>query len=173
MFEYKNVKPLTNIPLACFKAMGLSRDRDMYELRLGARLNDGYFMIKLKADESCAASFTLDGDHQGSYLLGIILPSPSKADITKIYYEVFIHGGSRDATAFCRSSRELLNVLEGLEANGTDNLFGASEIWEASLDHPFQLDFVEFPQDLRFEMLFGWNSLTGDNDRDLFGMGDM
>lgn len=168
MFEYKNVKPLTNIPLTCFKAMGMSRDRDLYEHRLGVTRHDGYFLLKLKADESCAASFTLNGDHLGSYLLGQLMPSPSAVHPDITYYELFIHGGSRDATAFCRTPQEVLKVLTGLEKDGTDSLFGVSDYWEASLDQPFKQLFVEHPQDLRFEMLFGFNSLSGD---DHFGVG--
>jgi hypothetical protein len=180
MFEYKNVKPLTNVPLACFKAMGLSRDRDLYELRLGAVRNDGYFLVKLREDESSVSAFTLEGDHAGSYFIGQIQPSPSAVDPNRVYHELFIHGGSRDATAFCKHPSEIMNLLKGLELNGTDSLFGLSEYWEASLDHPFQEKFVEHPQDLRFEMLFGDNSLFGGNSQmddgdmdDYFGMGGM
>lgn len=169
MFEYKRVKPLTSIPLACFKALGLSRDRDMYELRLEATLKDGFFLLKLEEDETCMASFTIEGAHAGQYLLGRILPSPSAVKPGVVYHEIFIHGGSRDATAFCRSPQELLYALESLEEKGTESLFGATDLWEASLDHPFTTYFVEHPQDLRFEMLFGSNALTGDNDH--FGFG--
>lgn len=168
MFEYKRVRPLTNIPLACFKPAGLGRDRDMYELRVGATLKEGFFMVKLEEEEVCMASFNLDGDHAGQYLLGQIVPSPSTVKQGVIYYEIFVHGGSRDATAFCRSPQELLYALESLESKGTESLFGATDLWEASLDHPFTSYFVEHPQDLRFEMLYGSNSLTGD---DHFGFG--
>ena len=115
MFEYKKVKPITNIPLSCFKAGGLSRDRDLYDLRLGAVRADGYFMLRMNADESCAASFNLEGDHLGTYLLGQVVTCPSSVNPEVIYYEAFVHGGSRDATSFCRSPEELLDLIKALE----------------------------------------------------------
>jgi len=158
--DFKNIKPILNFPLACFPNPG-GRGGELYELRVRAVRTDGWFMVKCDAEHTFAGSFPLQGDHEGEYMLGRIQQSPSVVSKDVIRYEVFIHGGSKDATAFCQDEEELLAVIDRLDRRGMAFVIDGSAYWEATQDIPFENYFTDFPQDITFEMLFSDNTSQG------------
>lgn len=161
--NFTRVKPLLNFPLDHFPKIE-GREGDLYNIRAGAARLDGWFLIRCDAGDPYESAFKLIGQSEGEYLLGRILRVNSTVKEDASYFEIFIHGGVRDATSFCGDEKELLNVLSELQIMGPDYIFCPGEVWEATMDAPFDEYLSEFTSDIRFSMCFGMNALTGEID---------
>lgn len=146
------VKSILDFPMMDFpKEMG--RSKDLYELRATAVRADGYFLLKCDPADYFESSMPLSGQSIGMYMLGIIVATEAKMRPGKIYYDVYIHGGSLDASAFCTSEKELADMLRELDKRGMEYVFTDNEVWgeiSEEEDSPFDQVFVEFPSDPRF-----------------------
>lgn len=161
MTSFTTVRPILDFPLNDFPNVP-GRYGDLYDLRGTCTHSDGFFLVKCDAGDHIEASFPLMGGNAGSYLLGQIIPCKSRSIPDKVYYEVFIHGGMVEATRFCETASELAEVLRLLEQRGPEYILGDPS-WEATEDSPFDTLFSEFPNDLRFVLLFGPHAITGED----------
>lgn len=161
MNKFVTIRPLLDFPLNNFPNVP-GRYGELYDIRGTASHKDGYFLILCDKEDHLEASFPLMGSNAGAYLLGRIVQCPSRSLQGKMYYEIFIHGGVVDATRFCETAEELADTLRKVEAEGQSYLLGSDD-WEATEASPFDDIFTEFPNDLRFVLLFGPHALTGDN----------
>ena len=153
---WRRMKPLLDVPLKNFpQASG--RFDDLYELRAGVVRKDGFFVLKCDPGDHFVSSFPLMMENTGAYMVGRILASRSKHMPDRIYYDVYIHGGSLDISCFCTSPEELLGVINNLEERGMEYVFVENESWGICDDDtkPFDELFTEFPSDPRFAMIFG------------------
>lgn len=154
--NFVNIRPLLSIPLAAFP-VGTGDANALFNLRAKAKKTDGWFLLKCDDPSSHAASFILEGDYVGGWMLGKIEAVPSKFSAGD-RYEVFLYGGSLDLSVFCLDEVELLETLKALSVHGMDDLLGHAFAlgWEKAMDDVFGMyGFSERPVDVTFEMLFG------------------
>lgn len=146
------IKSILDFPLMDFP-LEMGRSKDLYELRATAVRADGYFLLKCDPADYFESSMPLTGQSVGMYMLGSIVASESRRGNGDIYYDVYVHGGSLNASAFCTSAEELVTMLRQLDARGMEYVFTDNEVWgeiAEDEDHPFDHVFVEFPADPRF-----------------------
>ncbi len=151
--KFVHVRNILEFPLSCFLPVVGDRAQNLYQIRLGATRTDGFFLIRLDKDDHFASSFTLQGVEAGEYLLGHIEAFPSKAREGQLCYDVYVHGGARDATCFCPTEVQLIEMFVGLETNGASEMF-TNDTWEGTIEDPFGEYFDVFPVDQRFVVAF-------------------
>lgn len=158
MAKLTRIKSLLEFPLKNFpQAKG--RHDELYDLRSGCTLAEGYFLLKLEQGDYFESSFPLMGEDSGSYMLGQIIASEAKHRPGVMYYDVYIHGGSMDASAFCTNPEELAEMLRELDKRGMEYVFAENEVWGLcdEFECPFEYIFTDLKTDLRFAIMFGEN----------------
>ena len=98
----------------------------------------------------------------GAYMVGRVVASEAKHRPGVTYYDIYIHGGSIDASAFFTSPKELVDALRQLEERGMEYVFTENEVWGICDDseRPFDEVFSEFPTDVRFAIMFSTDQLN-------------
>lgn len=165
MTSLTRIKSILDFPLRSFPQF-TGRYNDLYELRATCTRAEGYFLLKLDGGDHFESSFPLMLDDAGAYMLGQIIATESKHRPGAIYYDVYIHGGSLDASAFCVNPKELADMLRELDTRGMEYVFVENEVWglTGGDERPFDEVFVEFPSDLRFAIMFGEDVGSDDSD---------
>lgn len=160
------VKSLLDFPLKNFP-QSRGRYDELYDLRATCTRAEGYFLVKCDIGDYFESAFPLMMEDSGSYMLGQILASESKTRPDAMYYDVYIHGGSLDATAFCVTPEELVALMRELDTRGMEFVFSENEVWSLceDEDHPFDTCFTEFPTDLRFAIMFGEDAFSLGEDQ--------
>lgn len=167
MTQLTRIKSILDFPLKNFP-LYKGRNDDLYELRATCTRAEGYFLLKLDSGDHFESSFPLMLDHAGAYMLGQIVASEAKHRPGAVYYDVYIHGGSLDASAFCVNPKELVDMLRELDTRGMEYVFAENEVWglTGGDERPFDEVFVEFPSDLRFAIMFGEDIHSLDDDQE-------
>lgn len=161
------IKSILDFPLRDFP-LEMGRSRDLYELRATTERRHGYFLLKCDPADYFESSLPLSGQSIGMYMLGCIVASESKHRPGAIYYDVYVHGGSLNASAFCTTPEELVAMLRELDARGMEYVFTDNEVWgEIAEDEeqPFDQVFVEFPEDPRFISMIDGEMMDTDEYR--------
>lgn len=160
-----NLRSILDFPLKDFPK-DLGRSKDLYELRVTSARTDGYFLLKCHPSDYFESSLVLNDTSNGLYMLGCIIASESIHRPGAIYYDVYIHGGSLNACAFCTNPEELAAMLRELDARGMEYVFTDNEVWgEIAEDdeNPFDQIFVEFPEDPRFASMIEGEMMDKDD----------
>lgn len=153
-----NMRPLLGFSLAAFRS-NTDWDLSLYNLRCRAEREDGWFLLRCKGNESYAASFQLEADDAGRWMLGKIESVPSRARNGALRFDIYLFGGSRDLTTFCIDERGLLASIRSLDELGMESLIADDSEWESTEEDVFTSEgFTERPQDVILEMMFGGES---------------
>lgn len=161
------IKSILDFPLKSFPQVK-GRYDDLYALRASCTRSEGFFLLKLDAGDHFESSLPLMMEDTGAYMLGRIVASEAKHRPGAIYYDVYIHGGSLDASAFFTNPQELVDALKELDKRGMEYVFTENEVWgDESDDKVFDDVFVEFPTDMRFAIMFTSSSMEEEDNKSL------
>lgn len=155
MTSFTRIKSILDFPLKNFPQCK-GRHDDLYDLRSKCTRSEGFFLMKLDSGDYFESSFPLMLESTGAYMLCRIVASEAKHRPGAIYYDVYIHGGSMDASAFFTSPQELAEGLRTLEQRGMEYVFTENEVWGLcdETERPFDEIFCEFKTDIRFAIMF-------------------
>lgn len=155
MTQLTRIKSILDFPLKNFPQVK-GRYDDLYDLRATCTRDEGFFLMKLDNGDYFESSLPLMMDSAGPHMLGRIMASESKHRPGAIYYDVYIHGGAMDASAFFTNPKELVDALRELDKRGMEYVFTDNEVWGLCDDseRPFDEIFTEFPTDIRFAIMF-------------------